>query len=334
MRHILVGAGAVGIAYGWYLARGGDSVAYLVKPKHAEELHAGVNVYFPKRRGVRVPLRFEARVEGAAAPAGPSFEVLTDNAEVAAKGCDVAWLCISATALRGPWLEPFLASLGPETTLVMLTPGAEDRAYLAARFPAERLVSGLISLVAWQSPLPDEAPHPPGIAIWFPPLTRLPFYGPGERARAVVEAVNRGEPGVAKHAGEAIPDGGPVAGGILTTHVAALEGAGWTFAGLRKSPLKQLAAKAAREAMAVMAAHQGRRAPLSRQLVRPWTVLPAIRLAAWRMPYDFEVYLRYHFTKVRDQTAFNLAELVRIGTDKGLPVGHIEALRQAVFGAR
>ena len=331
MRHVLVGAGAVGISYGWYLAKGGDEVAYLVKPKHADELRQGTNVYFPKKRGVREPTRFEAAAPGAR-PAGPSYEVLTDDAEVAAKGCDVAWLCISATALRGAWLEPFLASLGPESTLVMLTPGAEDRAYLAARFPAERIVGGLISLVAWQSPLPEEAPHPPGIAIWFPPLTKLPFQGPPARARAVVDALNRGEAGVAKFVGEEIRDGGPTAGGILTTHIAALEGAGWTFAGLRKSPLKKLAAQAARESMAVMAAHQGKGAPFLRRLVRPWTVLPAIRFAAWRMPYDFEVYLRYHFTKVRDQTAFNLAEMVRIGGARGLPVGHIEELRRAVFG--
>ncbi len=327
MRHVLVGAGAVGIAYGWFLARAGQEVAYRVKPRHAQELAAGTNVYFPKKRGVREPIRFEG------------YEVLTSDDEVRARGADVAWLCMSATAMRGPWLEPFLAALGPDTTLVMLTPGAEDRRYLAERFPEERIVAGLITLVAWQSPLPGEPPHPPGIAIWLPPLTRLPFRGPAARARAVVDALNGAGapagapslPRVAKFAGAELTDGGSLASGILTTHISALEGAGWTFAGLRKSPLKKLASQASREAIAVLAALQGRRPPLSRALVRPWTILPALRLAAWRVPYDLEVYFRYHFTKVRDQTAFSMRELERLGHDRGMPVTHISALTRAVF---
>lgn len=319
MRHVLVGAGAVGISYGWFLTQGGHTVAYRVKPKYAKELADGTNVYFPKKRGVREPVRFEG------------MEVLTSDDEVREKGADVAWLCVSATAMRGPWLEPFLATLGPDTTLVMLTPGAEDRSYLAERFDSERIVTGLISLVAWQTPLPQEAPHPPGIAIWFPPLTKLPFRGPPERARAVVDALNGGPRKVAKFAGEEVRDGGSLASGILTSHVAALEGAGWTFAGLRKSRLRKLASRASRQAIAVLAAVQGKRKPLSRALVRPWTILPALRFAAWRMPYDFEVYLRYHFTKVRDQTEFSLAELVRLGNQHQVPVDQIEQLRNEVF---
>jgi hypothetical protein len=76
---------------------------------------------------------------------------------------------------------------------------------------------------------------------------------------------------------------------------------------------------------------QEKRVPLSRTLVRPWTILPALRFAAWRMPYDFEVYLRYHFTKVRDQTDFSLGELERLGREHQLPVGHIVELHQRVF---
>jgi len=325
MRHVLVGAGAVGISYGWYLAASGHEVTYRVKEKHAAELRQGTNVYFPKKRGVREPVRFEAsgKVGG--------YEVLTSDEEVRANGCDVAWLCMSSTALRGPWLEPFLAALGPATTLVMLTPGAEDRAYLAARFPAERIVTGLIALVAWQTPLPEEAPHPPGIAIWFPPLTKLPFRGDEARAKAVVADLN-GAHKVAKFTGSEVRDGGSLMSGVLTSHIAALEGAGWKFSNLRKSTLAKLASEASREAVAVLAAVQGRKPPLARVLVRPWTILPALRFAAWRMPYDFEVYLRYHFTKLRDQTAFSMRELARLGKLHGLPVANIESLAQSVFG--
>ena len=324
LKTLLVGAGAVGLSYGWYLAKAGCDVAYLVKPKYAAELSGGATLYFPKKRGVRDPQPF---------PAGPGgFRTLSTDDAVQRETWDYALLCVSATALRGEWLEPFLASLSDNTTLVMLTPGAEDLAYLAARFPRERIIAGLISLVAWQSPLPGEPEHPPGVAVWFPPLTKLPFWGDPARTGPLVAALEAGG-APARAAGTTIRPGGPLASGILTTHVAALEGAGWTFAGLRKSPLKKLAAKAARQAMVVLARLQGRRAPVSRGLVRAGLVGFGLRVAASRMPFDFEVYLRYHFTKVRDQTAFSLAELARIGTGRELPVDAIEALRLEVFGA-
>lgn len=336
LRVLLVGAGAVGIAYGYYLARGGAAVSYLVKPHHAEALRAGSTVYFPRKRGVRDPVPFPHRASAADGAFG--YEVLTDLEAVRGSAWDAAFLCMSATALRGPWLEPFLAALTPATTLVMLTPGAEDFAYLAARTPAppdvpspeSRIVAGLISLVAWQSPLPGENPHTPGIAIWFPPLTKLPFWGDRARIAPILAAMKAGGAPV-KFAGPKVKPGGPLASGILTSHIAALEGAGWTFAGLRKSPLAATAAKASRQAVAVLAALQGRRAPFSRALVRPWLMNTGLRVAAKRMPYDFEVYLRYHFTKVRDQTAFSVRELIRLGRERKLPVDALEDLNAAVF---
>lgn len=318
LRHVLVGAGAVGVSYGWYLAKGGGEVAFLVRPKYADALRGGTRVYFPKRRGVREPVPFEG------------YQVLTENDAVQAFAPDVAWLCVSSTALRGPWLESFLATLPPQATLVMLQPGAEDRAYLAARFPPERIVSGLIALVAWQSPLPKEPEHPEGIAIWWPPMGKLPFKGPRDRAQVAMGALSAGGARV-HYEGDKV-DGGPLAGGVLTTHVAALEGVGWTFAALRRSPLRKVAAAAAREAIGVLASLRGQKPPFARTFVRPWVVGTALRVAAWRMPFDFEVYLGYHFTKVRDQTAFALGELVRLGRAAGLPVASIEALIAAVFG--
>lgn len=333
LRHVLVGAGAVGVAYGWYLAKGGGEVAFLVRPKYADALRAGTRVYFPKKRGVREPVPFAARATPGTAglSAGDGYAVLTDNDQVLAFAPDVAWLCVSSTALRGPWLEPFLATLPAHATLVMLQPGAEDRAYLAARFPSERIVSGLIALVAWQSPLPHEPEHPEGIAIWWPPMGKLPFKGPRDRAQVAMDALAAGGAAV-RYEGEKV-DGGPLAGGVLTTHVAALEGVGWTFAALRQSPLRKVAARAAREAIGVLASLRGKKPPFARALVRPWVVGTALRIAAWRMPFDFEVYLGYHFTKVRDQTAFALSELVRLGRAAGLPVDAIEELIAAVFAA-
>ena len=324
LKVLLVGAGAVGLSYGYYLARAGCDVAFLVKPKYADELAAGTTLYFPQKRDVREPVAFPCGEGG--------YRVLTTNEAVAAEAWDYVLLCISVTALRGPWLVPFLASLSAgRPTLVVLTPGADDFNYLAERYPHDRIATGVITLVAWQTPLPGEPPHPPGIAVWFPPLTKLPFWGPKDQTDPLVAALKRGGAG-AKSAGTIIRPGGPAASGILTTHVAALEAVGWTFKGLSQSPLRKLAAQAARQAVAVIAVHKGNRPPLYRGLIRAWPLGLGLKIAAWRVPFPFETYLRHHFTKVRDQTAFTLGELVQLGRAQGRDVDAIADLKKQVFG--
>ncbi|HRE92159.1 MAG TPA: 2-dehydropantoate 2-reductase N-terminal domain-containing protein, partial [Myxococcota bacterium] len=101
---LLVGAGAVGLSYGWYLARAGCDVAYLVKPKYADELAGGATLYFPKKRGVRDPQAFPCGAGG--------YRVLTTNSEVEREAWDYALICVSATALRGDWaLRPSSARI-------------------------------------------------------------------------------------------------------------------------------------------------------------------------------------------------------------------------------
>lgn len=323
MRVLMVGAGAVGLAYGWYLQRGGAQVTYLVKPKYADELRAGANLYFPKRRGVREPVPFKG------------FEVVGDDAAVAAGTWDAVWLCMSSPAMRSAWLDPFLAALGrspggDRTTLVSLQPGLEDLEHLAARFPRERIVTGLITLIAYQTPLPEEAPHPPGVAVVIPPLTRFPVRGEAARARAIADSVTRGG-WKSKVLGPLEDKGGDVAGAVLLTHIVALEGAGWRFAPLFRSPLRKLACEASREGMVIVAASKGRTPPFARHFVRPWLMGLFLRLARWRLPFDFEIYLEYHFTKVREQTLEGLAHTIALGDQLGRPTEALTDLEATVF---
>lgn len=320
-RVLLVGAGAVGVSYGFYLQRGGAHVTFMVRPKYADALRAGTLVYLPKRRGERAPIALSG------------YDVVTSEAEVAERTFDQVWLCMSSTALRQPWLEPFLAAVdarSPSATIVLLQPGAEDQDHLAARVPRERIVSGLITLVAYQSPLPGEPAHPPGIAIYIPPLTKFPVRGEQSRARDVADLVTRGG-WKSKVLGPLADKGGSPAGAVLQSHIVALEGAGWRFAALFRSPLRKLACEAAREGMVIIATHQGKRAPFARHFVRPWVMGIFLRLARWKMPFDFEVYLEYHFTKVRDQTIEGLANTIALGDRLGRPNDALSDLERRVF---
>lgn len=318
-RVILVGAGAVGVAYAHFLQKGGAQIAFFVKPHHKAELAAGVPVYMLERRHIRDAERLA------------DFEVLTTPDEVAARTWDEAWLCMSSTGLRGPWLEPFLAALGPATTLVTLQPGAGDREFLAARFPEARLVSGLITLVAYQTPLPGEHPHAPGIAVWLPPGAKFPMRGPEAPARAALATIEAGG-WKTRYLGREVPVGGAMASAVLSPHVAALEGAGWRFAGLGKGGWGRLAAAASREGLAITAGRRGKKPPALAALVQPWLMRAFLGLAAARTPFDFEVYLDYHFTKVRDQTEAGLRELIADAARQQRPAPALTELVTRVFG--
>lgn len=338
-RVLVVGAGAVGQSYGHCLARGGAELTFLVKPKHAAEAARGFSVYPLNRPAAR---RGEPqRLAG--------FGVLTSPEEVAARAAqapwDAVWLCVSATALRGPWLGPLLAATG-DATVVLLTPGLEDREHVLgameeAAVPraraAARLVQGVITLLAFHAPLEGEAAgadalgaRAPGIAYWFPPRAKLPLAGESARVGALVAALRRGgcrarrDPGAAR--------AGAMASALMMPYLAALEAAGWRFAAVRRSPDLVTAGRAGREALAVVAAETGARAPWSARLARPWVVRLVSRLANLFIPFDIEVFLRVHFTKVGDQTRFMLGRYAALASARGLPHAHLDALRARMDG--
>ncbi len=320
MKVLLVGAGAVGVSYGFALARGGAEVSFLVKPAYADALRGGINVYSLKRRAVRTPERFSG------------FGILTSADGVAAAGpWDQVWLCVSSPALGGAWLPELMQVLAPHTIVVVLQPGADDVARVEALRNGSPVVSGVITLVAYQTPLPGEPTHPPGIAVWLPPLAKLPLSGLPEAAEAVAEAIRRGG-WRAKVLSGPMRHGGVVASGALLPHIAALEGAGWTIAGLGRDGWGTLAAAASREAMALIGVLRGERMPFARHFVRRPTMRAFLGMSRRAAPFDFEIYLQYHFTKVRDQTIQSLDTWIAEASKRGLPCAQMRELRRRVFG--
>lgn len=108
--------------------------------------------------------------------------------------------------------------------------------------------------------------------------------------------------------------------------VASLEGAGWSFELLRRRGMA-LTAEAAREAISVSAAVHGGAAPWWTPLVRAPALSLLTRLAQAFAPFDFEAFLRVHFTKVGDQTRGSLESLSAEAAARGLPRGALTMLR-------
>jgi len=282
-RILLVGAGAVGQAYGFHLQRGGAEISFLVRPKYAEAARAGFTVHC-----------HNGRHRGAHDFRG--YGVLTGPEEVADRRWDQVWLCVSSPALRGPWLEPLLAAVG-DAAVVTLQPGLEDRRRLLEWVPEARLVSGLISLISYPAPLPG-GDLPAGMAWWFPPLSPSPFSGPAGAVSSVVRALERG--GCPAKRGARVYETVAFASGLMMPVIAALEVAGWSFRTLLRSPNRALATRGGRQASRI--ARPGYRRWLA-WLVSGGLTLRILAFFAPRVvPFDLETYLRVHFSKVGDQT--------------------------------
>lgn len=314
-RVLVVGAGAVGQVYARHLQRAGVEVSFFVKPKYAEEARQGYTVYPLGESRAGAPVRFEG------------FGVVTSTEEVAAASWDAVWLCVSSPALRGDWLPAMLAATG-NATVVALTPGMDDLAYLGERCNPERVVAGMIAFVAWQSPLPGEHREPPGIAYFFPPMQPSPFSGTDARVVPIVAALRAGGC-PARRVADASAQGA-VGSSILLPLVAGLEAAGWSFVQFGRGPWIHTATAAAREALSIVARKRGGSPAVVRHLVRPWAARLVLWVAPRLVPVNLEVYMKYHFTKVGDQTRQVLASLQGHAQSLALPHAAIDALAAAL----
>lgn len=325
-RILLVGAGAVGQVYGLCLQRGGARVDYLVRPKYVEELAAGVTLYEIHGKRGRRPVPFVPhRVFGSTA-------ALEDHRY------DQVWLCISTAALdkalssKRSDISQLLTRLHG-AGLVVLQPGADVRDRIATRIPAAQIVDGGIAMVAYQAPLVEGElggeregeVNAPGIAFV---LAKSPFTG--HAAETIVKLLRAGGcPAEVKENARAF---GAHSSATLMPVIVALEGAGWKIAGLRRDRWGELAAKGGDEARAVTEARLGVSPPTPMTFIGT-SALKLASFAAPRLaPFDLEIYLQYHFSKVRDQTRLLTDRFIDDGARLGVPTPALRELRERVFG--
>ena len=310
---LIVGAGAVGQVYGHHLARGGAHVEVLVRPKYAAEAEAGLRLYAIRSRRTREPRTFR-----------PSA-VLTRFEHAAKRSYDQVWLCFSTAAFEKALRNdlPVLLRNLKAATLVVLQPGSHVPELLEPHVPSGRIVDGLISMIAYQAPLVDDEVPEPGVAFW---LHTSPFSGPG--AESIVGALRAGGcPARVDDDTRALLAHGTA---TLNPLIGALQGAGWKLHHMH-GEWARLGAAAAREARAITAASTGFPEPMLFKWLSPTTVSWAARIAPRLAPLDLEIYLRYHFTKVSDQTQLLLRRFIEYGTLRNMKVQALESLHARVF---
>lgn len=316
MRILIVGAGALGQPFGYHLHQGGADIAYSVKPEYLDECESGFTLHRYRTFGGPTRLEFE------------DYEVYVEYEEISKLDWDQVWLCVSSTAVRGDWLPELMGAVG-ETTLVSIQPGLDVREHLESHYPAERIVSGRVSMIAWPTPLGDESLPEGDIAYFLPPAQPIYFGGGSGRAGRVAELLDSG--GCPADTHDQVLSYGAFTSAILETAVAGLEGADWSLRAFRRSDILETAARAGSEALQVVAAKYDRRPPwMVRIASRSLTMRVGLPVFSLVMPFDLEAYLEEHFTKVGDQTREEIVEFIETGERHGLEVGSLRSLLRAL----
>jgi 2-dehydropantoate 2-reductase len=287
-------------------------VSFLARSSQFDRLRAGLTLYPLNRRQARSrPLHFDA------------YHVIVDPREIRARAWDQIYLCVPSTALREELLVPLSAAIG-EATLVTIQPGLEDLAVILQHFDELQVVAGMISFVSFPAPLPGEAVPKPGIAFWFPPLLATPFSGPPGRARAVVGSLRRGGFPARVH-----PDVPTLAAFVVAAQMcltAGLECVDWSFSRLSRSPLLQAGQAAFREATRVVGAYHSAEPPWLLKHLQPAMIRTLLRVAARRRPFDLELFIAQHYTKLRAQTRLLIAAYIEQGKQRQLRTAALEEL--------
>jgi 2-dehydropantoate 2-reductase len=311
MKILVVGAGAVGQVYGLHLAAAGHELSFFVKEKYAAELAGGLTLHQLGRWRSR-----ERKLTG--------YGVLSDVAEVAAQRWDQVWLTLPSDALRGELCTALLGVVGAATVIV-LQPGISDGDHVRSLLPPAQVVQGMIPFISFHSPLPD-GKGPEGMAFFLPPMAPTLIAGEAERAGQVIAALKAG--GLAARAVEDFSRATAANTAFFQCMIAALECNRWQLHSLPGSPALHQGLAAAREATAVAAAETGASTLAMQPLLRPlvWRLLMPVITRIF--PFNIEVYLKYHFSKVGGQTRDMLDSYVALGRRHGLSTEALGELRE------
>ncbi len=318
MNILIVGAGAVGSVYGYHLHEGGAKVSYLVKPRHLDSMKNGIQLYFKKIASKKSKSILFT-----------DYKVFSDAKDLQAIQFDYVILTMPSDALKGPWLPELLDLVGNKVVLVSFQPGMLDQEYILGlgKLGRDRFVSGSIPIVSYHAPLPGEDITIPGYVSWTPPGQKVAFEGPGEKIAPLAKIFCLG--GMRARASSSMKTDNIVPSLFLQMIVAGLEAHHWSFNEFFQGSV-QLTSDALQEALPIAAEISKIPNPMKNSIVRcvskPWMLKLILKQARWLVPFDFEAYMKAHFTKVGGQMHASLDLLLSEGKKSGLPTAALEAL--------
>jgi ketopantoate reductase len=309
---LIVGAGAVGQVFGRHLQLAGANVSFFVKEKYKAQCEKGFDFNVLNSRNKEAVIHMK------------NFKVLCDQSEVKNQNFDQVYFTVSSPALQGTWLKELIEVSG-NATLISMQPTAEDRqTFLAAGAAEEKLVSGLIAFISFESPLDALSQQAKAMAYWIPPLGVCPFSGPVERTKSVVQLLNAG--GLKSSVEKNVPKSASFSTAILMSYIAALSLSNWSLKALAQGNGLAHGATAANEALHILSHKHGKPSPLIWMATWAWLIRMILPFAPLVVPFSLEKYLKKHFTKVSAQTRSYLRGTISYAKENALAHAALESL--------
>jgi len=310
---LIIGAGSVGLVFGYYLAKAGFSVTFFIKKKYQSDFEMGTYLYnLKKDKHLKSPIHFK------------DFSTIISFDELNSKNWSQIYFCISSTALHAFDFAAFNTNIKGEPSIIKLQPGIEDLELLQKIYPKERIIEGMISLISYPCPLPTENVIQAGTAFWFPPLSPIPFSGEKKRKDEIIRTFKA--TGISASSSKDVFMDGLFPSGFLAGLVSSLELADWKFSELKKSKELLLGFKELNnEIFEVLEQQYSSKRPLIIQLINRRCIFQLlISIAPKLVPFDLEAYLKVHFSKVKDQSLFHLNNYKDAGEKGGVSVEKIK----------
>lgn len=323
-RVLIVGCGAVGQVYGLALQKAGVTLGYLDRPATAAKLkqaldHGGIPLFqiTYRRRQEPIPRRL---VE---------YSVIMDEAESRDFKPDQIWFTTPSPVYYSPWFREFQQNVPAERVVCFAPEGLRPEFF--PENDVDRLVFAGTTFMAWQGGPKCGGGRPEGVNFWLPPLG-IPITGAQSACRDVERLLKQA--GFRVSIGKRESHSQASATAVMTAFMAGLELSGWSLGGFRRSHWLGHAASAAREAVLsqIPAAGKFSRLLLGIFISRGIFSLATILLPLL-IPFDLEKYLKFHYTKTRDQTLTLLELFEKDAISGSHPAGNIQALHKGLLGS-
>ena len=325
MKVLIIGCGAVGQVLGLALQKAGVELGFYDRPTTVERLklalsQGGLPLFQISRSHRRDPIG--QRLE--------NYQVVADVAESQRFKPDQIWFTTPSPVYYSEWFREFLQQV-PSNRVVCFVPEGGRPEFFPEK-SGDRLVFAGTTFMAWQGDLEGGGGRPEGVNFWLPGLG-IPLVGEVNACREVEK--------ILKKAGFRVTVGKPdshmqaAVTAMMTVFVAGLELAGWSLREFRRSAWLRSAAGAAREAVL---SQLPTASAFSRTLLGIPVLSAGFRLATFCLPllfpFNLEKYLRFHYTKTRDQTLVLLELFASDGKKREFPVENIQVLLQALQNSK
>ncbi len=322
MKVLIVGCGAVGQVYGFFLQKAGVELGLYDRPAIVDKLklaleHGGLPLFQVSHSHRRDPIAH--RLE--------NFRVIADAEESRRFKPDQIWFTVPSPVYYSEWFREFLLKVPSERVVCFIPEGG--RPEFSPKDGGERLVFGGTTFMAWQGGPEAGGGRPEGVNFWRSPLG-IPLVGTEKACREVGQILKKAGFGVTVGKPDSRSQACMTA--VMTAFVAGLELSGWSLREFRNSPWLKPSAGASREAVLGQLPGAGafRKALLGVPVLSAAFYLVTFLLPLLT-PFDLEKYLKFHYTKTREQT---LGLLEMYASDAESRKVQVEKIRGLVQGLR